>query len=63
MREYAENKQENSDDRVFGLEFKDSFSPAEPLDGMEERMKERVKKVRKLKKNNIFNNPFKIKKD
>lgn len=41
-----------------GFEFRDSFSPSESLDGMQERMAERVKKVRKIKKNNIFVNPF-----
>ena len=41
-----------------GFEFKESFSPSESLDGMQERMEERLKKVRKLKKNNIFTNPF-----
>ena len=40
---------------VTGLEFRDSFSPS----GMLERMEERIKKVRKIKKNNIFVNPFK----
>lgn len=44
---------------VTGLEFRDSFSPSESLDGMLERMEERIKKVRKIKKNNIFVNPFK----
>ena len=44
---------------VTGLDFRDSFSPSESLDGMLERMEERIKKVRKIKKNNIFVNPFK----
>ena len=39
---------------VTGLEFRDSFSPSESLDGMLERMEERIKKVRKIKKNNIL---------
>ncbi len=44
---------------VTGLEFRDGFSPSESFDGMAERMTERIKKVRKIKKNNIFVNPFK----
>lgn len=48
---------------VMGFEFKKDFSPSEPLDGMQERMDERIKKVRKIKKNNIFVNPFKTTKD
>ncbi len=44
---------------VSGYEFHSRFSPSESLEGMEERMAARIKKVRKMKKNNIFNNPFK----
>lgn len=44
---------------VMGFEFHENFSPSESLEGMQERMAERIKKVRKMKKNNIFNNPFK----
>lgn len=44
---------------VAGVEFRENFSPSESLDGMQERMEERIKKVRKIKKNNIFVNPFK----
>ena len=44
---------------VMGFEFHENFSPSESLEGMQERMEERIKKVRKMKKNNIFNNPFK----
>lgn len=43
---------------VAGLEFRENFSPSESLDEMVERMNERIKKVRKIKKNNIFINPF-----
>ena len=48
---------------VTGFEFRQDFSPSESLDGMQERMEERLKKVRKLKKNNIFTNPFTSSKD
>jgi len=43
---------------VFGLEFKRSFSPSVSTEGMLERMDERIKKARKLKKNNIFTGGF-----
>ncbi len=48
---------------IRGLEFRDNFSPSESLDGMQERMEERIKKVRKIKKNNIFVNPFQSSQD
>lgn len=35
---------------VTGLEFRDSFSPSESLDGMLERMEERIKKCGKSKR-------------
>ena len=41
-----------------GFEFKENFSPCVSLDGMQKRMEERIKKVRKMKNNNIFVNPF-----
>lgn len=43
---------------IFGLEFKEHFSPSESLEGMGERMDSRIKKVRKIKQNNIFNGQF-----
>lgn len=43
---------------VFGFEFKEVFSPSVSTDGMMERMEERIKKVRKMKKNNIFTGQF-----
>ena len=43
---------------IFGLEYKEIFSPSVPLDGMEDRMDDRIKKVRNIKKNNIFTGQF-----
>ncbi len=54
--EFAGEMEETS---VMGFEFRKDFSPSESLDGMQERMDERIKKIRKIKKNNIFVNPFK----
>lgn len=64
MAKNRENKEENQKEEtslspITGMEFRENFSPSESLDGMRERMDERIRKVRKIKKNNIFNNPFK----
>ncbi len=43
---------------VRGYEYKNIFSRSEPVADMSERMEERIKKVRKMRKNNIFAEPF-----
>ncbi|MBR1649076.1 MAG: hypothetical protein IJ689_05700 [Alphaproteobacteria bacterium] len=42
-----------------GFAYKDIFSPSESLDEMPKRMEERIKKVRKMRKNHIFADPYK----
>lgn len=44
---------------VLGLEFRHNFSPSAPLDGMQERMEKRIKKINKIRNNQIFDEPFK----
>lgn len=44
---------------VLGLEFRHNFSPSAPLDGMRERMEKRIKKINKIRNNQIFDEPFK----
>lgn len=43
---------------VMGIDFHDKFSPSVSLEGMEERLEEKVQKVRKIRKNNIFSGSF-----
>jgi len=43
---------------VMGYEFRHNFSPSAPLDGMKERMEKRIKKIRKIRNNHIFDEPF-----
>ena len=47
---------------IRGLEFRDNFSPSESLDGMQERMEERIKKVRKIKKTISLSTRFRVRK-
>ena len=44
---------------VRGFDYKNIFSPVEPIDDMPKRMEDRIKKVRKIRKNKIFKEPFK----
>lgn len=44
---------------VRGYDYKNIFSPVEPIDDMPKRMEDRIKKVRKIRKNKIFKEPFK----
>lgn len=39
---------------IYGFEYKNTFSPSEPLDGMPARMEQRIKQIRKIRKKNIF---------
>ena len=43
---------------VQGLEFRHNFSPSAPLEGMRERMEKRIKKVNKIRGNQIFARPY-----
>ena len=43
---------------VFGFEYKNVFSPSEPIDKMPARMEQRIKQVRKMRKKNIFSKPY-----
>lgn len=43
---------------IQGLEFRHNFSPSAPLDGMRERMEKRIKKVNKIRGNQIFRYPY-----
>lgn len=43
---------------IRGYEYKNIFSHSEPVADMSKRMEERIKKVRKMRKNNIFAEPF-----
>ncbi len=43
---------------VYGFEYKNVFSPCEPLDEMPLRMEQRIKQVRKMRKKNIFSQPY-----
>ena len=44
---------------VRGCDYKNIFSPVESLDDMPKRMEDRIKKLRKIRKNKIFKEPFK----
>jgi len=44
---------------VRGYEYKNIFSRSESVADMPKRMEERIKKVRKMRKNAIFAEPFK----
>ena len=45
--------------KVSGFEYRNIFSPSESLQDMPKRMEERIKKIRKIRKNNIFSEPYK----
>lgn len=43
---------------VKGYAYKNIFSPKESIAEMPKRMEERIKRVRKMRKNNIFAEPY-----
>lgn len=43
---------------IRGFEYKNIFSHSEPISDMPKRMEERIKKVRKMRRNVIFTEPF-----
>ena len=45
--------------KVAGFDYKNVFSPSESLTGMPLRMEQRIKKIRKIRKNRIFSEPYK----
>ena len=52
-----EGQMEETD--VRGYDYKNIFSPVESIDDMPKRMEDRIKKVRKIRKNKIFKESFK----
>lgn len=47
---------------VKGYDYKNIFSPSESIADMPKRMEERIKKVRKMRKNKIFPEQFSVSK-
>ena len=45
--------------KIPGFEYKSVFSPSASLQEMPKRMEERIKKIRKIRKNRIFKTPYK----
>lgn len=44
---------------ISGFDYKNIFSPSEPLTDMPKRMEARIKKIRKMRRKCIFPEPFK----